>query len=116
MEWISVKDRLPLVGQEVLFCSNGKEFLPTTFGLYLGEKSYPNRFYSHDCKSYNATHWISLHEPPRDKEESQYIKGWEKPGLNLQDFIDNRNKIGALSYAIGLLSGIIHDLEDRKLL
>jgi hypothetical protein len=59
-EWISVKDRTPVTGQEVLFCSNSEDFVPTQFGLYLGDKFKEKRFYSHDSKSYDATHWMPL--------------------------------------------------------
>jgi Protein of unknown function (DUF551) len=64
-KWININNEKPIVGQEVLFCNNsGKDFLFTTFGLYLGDK-FSIKFYSYQGKSYNATHWMSLPEPPK---------------------------------------------------
>jgi hypothetical protein len=62
--WIYVNNDVPFTGQEILFCSLGENRVPTTFGIYLGDKFSSHRFYSHDNKSYNATHWMSLPEPP----------------------------------------------------
>ena len=62
-KWINVNDILPLWRQEILFCSNGKNFLPTTFGIYLGEDYSTKAFYSHDRIAYDATHWQPLPQP-----------------------------------------------------
>jgi len=65
-KWISIKDNYPShAGQEILFCSTDENFLPATFGIYLGDKFKSNRFYSYDNKSYNATHWMPLPENPK---------------------------------------------------
>lgn len=66
MKWINVKIKLPYAGQEVLFCSIEDIFLPTTFGIYLGDKFKEKRFYSHDGKSYDATHWMALPDAPKE--------------------------------------------------
>lgn len=62
--WRKIEDKQPHAGQEILFCDVEEKFLPTTFGLYLGDKFSSNRFYSHDGNSYNATHWMPLPNPP----------------------------------------------------
>ncbi len=66
-DWISIKDKTPVTGQEILFCSVNEDFVPTKFGLYLGDQFKEKRFYSHDNKSYDATHWIPLPDPPQYK-------------------------------------------------
>jgi hypothetical protein len=63
-EWISVKDRQPHAGQEILFCNIGENFLPAQFGIYLGDKFSSKRFYRHDNTSHDATHWMPLPSLP----------------------------------------------------
>ena len=58
MEWISVDDRLPNEGYEVLIYSEE--------GRISVEKRQKGKdyIYSHQTDSGNATHWMPLPEPP----------------------------------------------------
>lgn len=64
MEWISVNDRLPPIGKNVLLC-----FL--SYGLNVGEGERVNEDrwvqYRLGATIYkgNVTHWIQLPEPPK---------------------------------------------------
>ncbi len=62
MEWISVKDRLPEDGVQVLqYNPNGWR---TVAGFIL--QSGAPKGVSIDCLRSNATHWMPLPEPPLD--------------------------------------------------
>lgn len=67
--WISVKDRLPELGDVVLIAGNGYVHC----GVY-GSKYYANKWYEVNYDRYgdeeeiyyNVTHWQPLPEPPKE--------------------------------------------------
>lgn len=69
-EWISVKDRLPEIGVEVLICDvNGSNGFRDVWSLELDEEygdvcweGKDGCWYSPD----SVTHWMSLPEPPEE--------------------------------------------------
>jgi hypothetical protein len=63
--WISVKDKTPIKGQEILFFG---EDCGISYGLYLGTGFSSHRFIRHDKSSFNATHWMPLPSSPESKE------------------------------------------------
>lgn len=62
MEWISVKDRLPEQGQEVLTYYN-----LIAQGMYYVDQ-YPNEMTENGDIVKELTHWMPLPEPPKDIE------------------------------------------------
>lgn len=73
-EWISVEDRLPDVGQQVLCLGiepfEDEEGNTSHRNVYdLGEiekKGYSLAMYAYDFDAY-ATHWMPLPEPPKER-------------------------------------------------
>jgi hypothetical protein len=63
MEWISVKDRLPGIGEEVLIVNKFNEIGK---GWYCGEYGW-NCYDSTLCDN-TATHWMPLPELPESEE------------------------------------------------
>ena len=65
MKWISVKDRLPLLGQVVLCIKVSEEF-PDCYMWYLGELEYENGpWIDQEYKPISLTHWMPLPPPPK---------------------------------------------------
>ena len=67
MEWISVKDRLPVEGQEVIVFINRKDRSWVVAGMYT--KS--NRFHwstykGNNCYTRYVTHWMPLPHGPQE--------------------------------------------------
>lgn len=65
MEWISVKDRLPKIGQWVLICTpvRGEHLIEiATLDVIKGFIN-PQMGYG---SFKNVTHWMTLPEPPKD--------------------------------------------------
>lgn len=66
-EWISVKDRLPARGQEVLWWEVGTPYDEThryySMGIYNPDVWQPRLTF--------ATHWMPLPEPPEGKRKSR---------------------------------------------
>ncbi len=63
MKWISVKDRLPVEGEQVL------QYCPTDYPIINGfklEAGAPKGISEGFLRS-NSTHWMSLPQPPKDK-------------------------------------------------
>ena len=56
-KWISVDDRLPKHGEEVLTITKGNWYRITQFGS-IGKGRFPSQ----------VTHWMPLPEPPKVKE------------------------------------------------
>jgi len=63
-EWISINEKLPILGEFILFCGNGPEPLPTQYGFYSGEEF---GFVTGISVFKNVTHWMDLPEPPEDE-------------------------------------------------
>lgn len=68
VKWISVEERLPEVGKEVLICDARDSFLGMFF---LVERKSDKVYFWHDgggwrLPSDEVTHWMPLPEPPKD--------------------------------------------------
>ncbi len=62
-EWISVKDRLPNEGQEVL-CYGGGNLMNVY--IYLDDDCWEDEYgYWETAESEGITHWMPLPEPPK---------------------------------------------------
>jgi len=75
MEWISVKDRLPSVGEDILFYHKGGfcgvgQLMPGREGVYewLWWGEIPRCLLKSNC----ITHWMPLPEPPKLKRKYSY--------------------------------------------
>lgn len=68
-KWIKCSDRLPILGQDLLFCSNGKKFIPTTYGFFGGNHPARLIFLGCDNRTYTneVTHWMKLPEAHKDE-------------------------------------------------
>lgn len=72
MKWISVKDKLPELGEKVLVYTTGNN-------MYTGWINSENTFTvvsgSHGfVDSYTVTHWMPLPEPPQEKTKPEFDK------------------------------------------
>ena len=77
MNWISVKDKLPEIGQRVLSYSEDEgiketkytTFQPGSFGHQKGCTNCWFQWVTHNniCWKHTATHWAELPEPPKTK-------------------------------------------------
>ena len=64
MQWISVKDMLPEVGQYILICnSNAVEDNIVCEAVYLDNFFYISQI---NERAELVTHWMKLPEPPKD--------------------------------------------------
>lgn len=68
-EWISVKDKLPILGELVLFCAkNDENILKTQVGNFLGQNIDTGNIYFRNITCFrlynNISHWMPLPEPP----------------------------------------------------
>lgn len=61
-EWISVTDRLPLLGAFVLFCGVKAPVLVTCAGAYIGNNKFMCQTNSQTVT--NVTHWMYFPEMP----------------------------------------------------
>lgn len=72
MEWISVKDRLPEDGRDVLICYYFKPHLNMRFmavSSYFVFDSIPR--WQHESIGIVITHWMDLPELPKEEEENE---------------------------------------------
>lgn len=60
-EWISVKDRLPTVGDEVLACFKGQ----FSWVMFTAVSTHHHGLVADGYAS--ATHWMPLPEPPKEQ-------------------------------------------------
>ena len=72
MEWISVKDRLPEVEEEVLACYYFKPFLNK---MFVGVLTYfvfdEEPHWQYESIGLTVTHWMDLPELPKEEEENE---------------------------------------------
>lgn len=61
-EWISVKERLPIIGQCVLICSEAGGVAEGCYCIH------PNEWvqFRWNVAKLNVTHWMPLPEPPKE--------------------------------------------------
>lgn len=65
-EWISVKDRLPNKGQDVLIYRSGFRVDLMNVHMYLGEDRWEDEYgYWETTETEGITHWMPLPEPPK---------------------------------------------------
>lgn len=77
-EWISVKDRLPEVDTNVLAYARGKNdpiykiiitSMGNLFDVDIKTKPYWREPWQHFDTMYEITHWMPLHEPPKEEKD-----------------------------------------------
>jgi len=69
-QWISVKDRLPEIGVDVLISYGGLPFYHLAFLTHNGDIKWFNGNHSNTEYSLDdVTHWMPLPEPPKDAKE-----------------------------------------------
>ena len=66
-EWVSVKDRLPKIGEEVLVFS-GKSIDVYAFNVMCGENIWEDERWRW-CYVEDIDYWMPLPEPPKEVEE-----------------------------------------------
>ena len=68
MEWISVNDRLPEDGENVIACDKERAVCEAIYDK--DGKFYWSGFWGDWCDVLEATHWMPLPEPPKEEEDA----------------------------------------------
>lgn len=65
-EWISITDRLPEIGEDILIRVKCSSYYNVEQGLYKGNNEWINCWFSiRNENLYRVTHWMPLPEPPK---------------------------------------------------
>lgn len=95
-DWISVEDRLPIIGEEVVFCGIKDPFIRPVYGFFVGNAPYAIKFLSVKDIIYNniITHWMPLPDAPKIVE--RYLD--EDKSSSLQVLVAKLDRIASSYY------------------
>ena len=70
MEWISVKDKIPEKGVDLILCIEGEVYVGALSEIeenYFLTYEYENYYFFGNPNFEKVTHWMYLPKPPKDK-------------------------------------------------